>query len=351
MRAYRWGLSILVVSVAVLSSAEARGEVTYDDGLRVTGSQGGMGLNLFVRPRYEYESDDGTSESRSTFSLDLLGARLRAWDRRGQILAQVMGGMAVDQPVLLDTFMEVRPARTIGIRFGYFRLAYDEQTTHGPFWLRMTERSVDVAALSHEYDLGIALVGTVLDEALAFSLSVTNGEEPSLENLNIDFLYAARLALRLGPLLDWRHADLVLGLGASWTLEPWEPEPDLEVNRSVFRSTFDVSGRIRGFTLTAAALYRWTEPGAYGAPLHGLGWHVEAGLFAGEYFEVAARAAGLVPDLEGDAQQLEVSAALNGFPDRGRLRVQLQYSYVVDYVGDEVDRDAHRVVLQWQALY
>jgi hypothetical protein len=341
----------MLLLVAVLWSPVARGEVEYRDGLRVTGSAGGMALNLFVRPRYVYESDDGTGSSRSTFSVDLLGARLRAWDQRGVLSAQIMGGLAVDEAVLLDTYVEVRPWRTGSFRFGHFRVGYDEQTTHGPFWLRMTRRSIDVDALSYEYDVGVALQGTFLDDALAFSLSVTNGETPSLENVNLDFLYAGRLALRLGPVFDWRRADLVLGAGVAWTLEPWEPEAEVTANRSVLSATFDVSGRIGAITATAAALYRYVDPGAYGSAVQGLGWHLEAGAFVGEYFEFAIRAAHLVPDLEVDGQRVEMAAAINGFPDRGRLRVQLEYAYTMAFDERETDWDAHRVVVQWQALY
>jgi hypothetical protein len=341
-----------VVVAGLAGARRASAEVSYRDGLTVSGSAGTMSLNVFVRPRYEYESDDGTGGSLSTMQMNLLGARLRAWDSRGRLYAQAMGGMAVDEPVLLDSYIDLLFGHGIGLRLGYFKVGFDEQTAHGPFWLRMTQRSLDVEALSYDYDMGVALFGSVLRDSLSFSVSVTNGEAPSLENLNVDFLYAGRVALSLGRLLRWRRSEVAIGLGTAWTLEPWEPEPGARVNRSIFTETLDISARLSRFTYTAAVLYRIGDPGAYGPIVHDIGWHFQTGVFLGEAFEVAAEVAHLLPDVvDGDGQDLEVAVVVNAFPDRGRMRVQLEYAYGMSFAEDALERDRHRVVLQFQAVY
>jgi hypothetical protein len=342
-------LSAAALAAAFLAPREARAEW---DGFRYSSSDLELQLGFFLQPRYEYLSDDGTGDTASTFRLNLAGGRVQLRVPDNRILVQIEGGLSGEEPVLLDSFIELGLGRVLAIRAGYLRVPFDEQTTHAPFWLRMTERSIDVIGLAPAWDLGIALRGIHLDGALAWSVSMSNGEGLSFENANIDFLYAGRVALRLAPMLDWRHVDLVIGTGTAWTLEPWVPVEGVEVNRSVFGETLDVMLRLWSFTLTGAMLYRWIDPGAYGPDTHAIGWHGEVGASIGEVMEIAARVAQLWPDVEvGDTRDLEVGVAINGFADRGRLRIQLEYRYLRRASDGDDLFDAHRVAVQLQAYY
>lgn len=349
--------AVFVAAMVLMWASETRAEWSYRDGFGYESDSFALRLNAFLQPRYEYSSDDGTGSSVSSFRLNLVGGRMRVWMPRRRVFLQVMGGASSEDPLLLDSYLEIGLGQQLKLRFGYFRVPFDEQTTHSPFWLRMTERSVDVDALGHNYDLGIALRGNHLDNALAWALSMTNGESPIWENANLDFLYSFRLALRFGQLFGWYRTDLVLGTGTSWTLEPWEPEPAVEVNRSLFRETVDLTLKVSSITITSALLYRLTSPGAYGPHVHALGWHGEVGSSILEIVELAVRVAQVWPNLRADTggddrRQLEVGVALNGFGDEGRLRFQLEYRYLreTDGAGAEV-LDAHRAVLQFQAFY
>lgn len=348
---------VVVATLVLLWTQDARAEWNYRDGFGYESDSFALRLNAFLQPRYEYSSNDGTGGSTSSFRLNIVGGRMRVWMPRRRIFLQVMGGASGQEALLLDSYFEIGIGERLKLRVGYFRVPFDEQTTHAPFWLRMTERSVDVRSLSHYYDLGIALRGNHLDNALAWALSMSNGEIPVWENANIDFLYSFRLALRFGQLFGWYRTDLVLGTGTSWTLEPWEPEPDVEVNRSLFAETLDLTLKVSSISITSALLYRLTTPGAYGPNAHALGWHGEVGASIAEIIELAVRVAQVWPDLRGDTEiedhrQLEVGVVLNGFGDEGRLRFQLEYRYLreTDGAGVEVF-DAHRAVLQFQAFY
>ncbi len=357
---------------AVSLCGEARGEWNYRNGFGYEWSRGELRLNLFLRPRYEFLSDDGLGRSRNTFRVDLAGARIWLETARRRVRLELAGGLAGQRGVLLDSFLQFRIGQDLAIRFGYFRVPFDEQTTHAPFWLRMTSKSIDVAALGQSYDgrdpreggdltraltqgydLGLELRGSFLDDGLAFAVSMTNGEPlTSLDNMNIDFLYSGRLAVRVGELDNWHGSDLIIGLGTSWNLEPWEPEEGVRVNRSVLAETLDLTLQIGGATITLAGIYRWIDPGAYGPDVHSLGWHFEGGVFVGDQFEFATRFAHLILDLEETGlQQMEAAAVINAFADRNRIRVQLEYAYLVTLNGGERERDAHRVVLLAQALY
>jgi hypothetical protein len=350
------GSAAWVIAATVLTtisiSGEARGDWDYRNGFGYSWSRGELRLNLFIRPRYEYLSDDGSGASRSSFMLDLVGGRLRIMSSQRRVMAEVTGGMAGDRGILLDTFLQFRAGDSLAIRAGYFRLPFDEQTTHSPFSLRMTDRSVDVDSLGYNYDLGLELRGNFLRDGLVFGVSITNGEGLSFENANIDFLYSGRLALRFGRLFDWYRNDLIIGLGTSWNLEPWQPMEGVQVNRPVLAETLDITLQLGAASLTMAALYRYVDPGAYGAPFHALGWHLEAGVFLGDHIELATRFAHLLPDVgRSEAQTLEAGGAINAFADRNRIRVQLEYVYRTDMVGDVRRVDTHRAVIQVQALY
>lgn len=360
-RSALWAATIVLVTLVGVAP-EARADWNYRNGFGYRGGAFDLRLNLFVQPRYEYLSDDGSGRSTSTFALNLAGGRLRVRIPRRRITIQASGGLSTDQGVLLDTYLELGLGDHLGLRFGYFRVPFDEQTTHFPLWLRMTGRSPDVTELAHGYDLGVALRGHHLNNALVWGLSMTNGET-SWTNGNIDFLYSLRLALRLGPLLDWYdEVDLVIGLGSSWNLEPWEPVEGERVNRSVFNETLDLTLHASWFSASLAGLYRLTDLGAYGEIDHGLGWqgalghavgwHLELAAALVEFLEVAARVAQLTPVVaDDDRHQFEVAAAINGFGDEGRMRFQLEYSYLVTLDDDQIDHDAHRVVVQIQAFY
>jgi hypothetical protein len=347
-------LSVIVPAAALLAAAllagrEARAEW---NGFRYSGNNLELGLNFFLQPRYEYSSDDGTGDSSSSFRLNLAGGRVQLRVPRANILLQAEGGLSGEDPVVLDSYLEIGIGRELALRAGYFRVPFDEQTTHAPFWLRMTDRSADVLALAPAWDLGIALRGLHVDDALAWGVSMTNGEGGEWENSNLDFLYSFRIALRLAPLLDWDRVDLVIGTGTFWTLEPWVPEEGVEVNRSLLGETLDVMLRVSSFTITAALLYRWTEPGAYGADTHALGWHVEAAASIVEALEVAVRTAQIWRDIESaSGDDLEVGVAVNGFADGGRLRIQLEYRYLMANRNAPEAFDAHRAVVQLQAYY
>ncbi len=343
--------SFSVAAALFVAGSDARAEWDYRDGFGYGSSDLDLRFNLFVQPRFEYETDAVGDTARSTFLLGLAGGRLRLRLPRRHIEVRVTGGVAGDEGLLLDTFIDLGIGDHLGLRFGYFRVPFDEQTTHAPFWLRMSGRSIDVTEMSHWYDLGIALRGNHLGNTLVWSLSMTNGEVPLWENGNIDFLYSLRIALRLGQVFDWNpDVDVIVGLGSSWTLDPWEPETDVLVNRSIFRETFDVTARIRWFSASAAILYRLTDSGAYGAWGHDLGYHVAVAGTLGQVLELATRVAQVYRGL-GDESDLEVGVALNGFADNGRLRFQVEYSWLSALQGSEVVSDAHRVVVQLQAFY
>ncbi len=113
-----------------------------------------------------------------------------------------------------------------------------------------------------------------------------------------------------------------------------------------------MSARIHNFSATAAVLYRLIDPGAYGPVAHSMGWHLETGFFFAEPLEVAVQVAHVLPDLEAtDRWELETAVAINGFPDSGRMRVQLEYAYLMVYEADALEHDSHRVVVQLQARY
>jgi hypothetical protein len=348
-------LLLAAISALLLLSTverEAAAEWNYRGGFGFEGPSSELRLNVFIRPYYEFLREaDG--EDRSTFGLDLVGGRVRVRFPHRRIHLEVAGGLSGDKGILLDSFFDVGLGDQIALRLGYFRVPFDEQMTHAPFWLRTTRRSIDVLSLAHGYDLGIALRGNHLDNSLVWALSMTNGET-DWENANIDFLYSARVALRLGRLLGWRQGlDLVIGLGSSWNLEPWNPEmerrPELEVNRSVFNETLDVSLKIAWLSVTAAALFRAADLGAYGPNEYTWGWHTEIGAMAARVFELVARVAHLIP--VGGQQQLEVGATINTFIDENRLRFQLEYTYLVDLEGARREEEAHRVVALLQAFY
>lgn len=362
-------LSILVLPLAAaLYAPAAHGEWNYRNGFGYTSGGNEVRLNVFLRPRFEYMSDVGTGATRSSFLLDLAGARLRIWTGHRQVYAEIAGGLAGSEGVLLDSFLQFNAGRSLAIRLGYFRVPFDEQTTHAPFWLRMTDRSIAVRTLSYDYDLGLAVRGSFLDDGLVFALSVTNGEPLELENLNIDFLYSGRLAVSIGRLADWDEVDLVIGIGTSWNLEPWEPEEGVRVNRSVLAETMDLTLRLGPASIALAGLYRYIDPGAYGEVAHVLGWHLESGIFVHDQVEFVVALAHLVP-IEGsfehtrgisglvadpavsDQQVFEAAAAFNAFVHDNRIRLQLEYTYLVNLADGALAYDAHRVVLQAQALY
>lgn len=368
---------VLCASILALLTlaSEARSEWNYRDGYGYESRRGELRLNFFVRPRFEYSSNDGTGATRNSFRLDLAGGRLRIWTGRRQVFAEIAGGISGDEGILLDAYLEFRSNEYFAIRLGYFRVPFDEQTTHAPFWLRMTDKSIAVRALGYDYDLGLAIRGSFLDDSLVYAVSITNGEPLVWENLNIDFLYSARVALSIGRLDGWYDNDLIIGIGTSWNLEPWSPEESVTVNRSVLAETLDITLRLGDVAMTLAGLYRYIDPGAYGSVMHVVGWHFEGGVFMGDHLEIAARVAHLVPidgAIEmvdqgfqlwpdgtggggsdgGDDQQIWSAAmTLNAFVHDNRIRVQLEYSYLVALRSGEIDLDSHRVVAQVLALY
>ncbi len=254
---------------------------------------------------------------------------------------------------LLEARLDFEPFEGFQVSAGRFRVPFSQQELTSESRLQLIDRASLISStpgrqlgVALSYETGFGIDGLAPD-MLGVSVGVFNGESAKerapINNIDEDFLYGARLRVSpwgAPPLAegDLRPAgereQLVMSLGASWTLETRGPE----------------NGDYRQQRLGADLLAAWQGVFVYGeyyrfdldyardetsVDHRGEGWNVQAGVmvpapYLREHLEVAGRVEYWDPQTARDAERERelLSPVAGSGPARPGGSTQATRSYV-----------------------
>lgn len=278
---------------------------------------------------------------------------------------------------LRDAYVTWVPSRDLNVRVGQMKVPFSRQRVISSSALQMVDRSIVVAELNLDRDVGVQVFSKDLLGVgkLGYSAGVFGGEGRNRLGRALGYLYAARLEMwPLGPFDDGVEGDirrtpkLGVALGASVGYNQNTNRP-----RSTFglplpvgdfdytHAGLDVVVKRSGWSLTSEVMYRRADTDTRmfvedGVPTtvasrSGWGWYVQAGRMVSSRTEVAARYSHLVPATGTDATLVKADEAglgINYYIREHNLKVQGDYFSVTNVA---TTRRAHQARVQLQLFF
>jgi Phosphate-selective porin O and P len=271
---------------------------------------------------------------------------------------------AAESPTINDAYVQITPARSLGLRIGQFKVPYGLQRWTYSGDLEFVTISAPMAAFSLERDVGFEFVGRPLAGKLEYEFAIMNGSGAGQPNDNIDLAYAARIvAAPFGPLppgegdILWHPrprahfgvagyynlvpTDVVARTGdpTAITDQDMDGRPD---NVAIWQYGAELRALWRGAALQAEWFGRYEKPGSLYASRSYQGGYVQASYFVIRgRLQLAARAGWTDEPRYGSRPEQralfgnhvnEQSAAVSAYLRGQRVKVQVDYthSYATD---------------------
>lgn len=286
--------------------------------------------------------------------LSLTAKYTDAWVMTVQLAFSALD-MEADAPnVLRDAHLTWQGLRDLNVRFGQTKVPYGKQRVVSSGNLQLVDRSIVVAELNLDRDVGLQLRSDDLfglGGRLAYALGVFGGDGRNRFGTNVGLLYVARVQvspfgrfddLVEGDLERLERPRLAIGLAAARNVATAR-------QRSTFGTTFrngwttydhlaaDVLFKWRGVSLISEVLWRDAEfeqlVGASSTEWARSAWgyFVQAGFVPVPHFEVSARwgqlrpLAGTDPSLK---HQRELGVGVGWYPMRHDLKLQTDFFWL-----------------------
>lgn len=283
---------------------------------------------------------------------------------------------------LRDAYFTYAPHDSANLRFGQMKVPYGRQRVVSSSAQGMVDRSIVVAELNLDRDVGAQMFSKDLfglNEKLGYALGVFGGDGRNRVATNAGYLYVGRLVLTpFGSFDENVEADtgredrprLSVAVGAARNQATNRPQSTIGTpysNRTVFfdytHFAADFMFKYKGFFASGEWLYRKADDavvrvgqsdgeaedfysrdawGAYG----------QLGQMLTDHFEISARYGHLKPIGETDpALSLthELGGGLSYYFERHDLKVQTDYFYLAK--NNQLERGDHQVRLQSQVYF
>ena len=289
----------------------------------------------------------------------------------------IVGGTAAN--ILYYANLNYHFSDAAQIKAGLHKLAFNRSEMTGDGKQQFIERSLANERFNLDRGIGLVLWGQPWEKKFEYYFTLANGRATNANlNANQEMAYIARFAFN--PLgdhgyaeSDWEDRDQVaLTLGVAGEYHTEEPTVSL-LEDDVMTGSADVGFKCRGFSFQGEGFWRRSDPGAT-AVVQDVGFYAQAGYFViPKKVELAARASMLFDDLsdngggvyfdngsltglggvndgvdegaDADNEQ-EYSAVINYFIKGYNLKLQAQYSFILDGVAGANDVVNHLGMVQ-----
>ncbi len=290
---------------------------------------------------------------------------------------------------LRDAYFTWQIARDAKLRVGQMKVPFDRQRLNSSSALQMADRSMVVAELNLDRDVGVQLFSEDLlglDGKLGYAFGIFGGDGRNRLAEVFGLLYAARLELRpMGSFEDDVEADikreptpkLAVGLAFAYNQNTNRPRSTTELPYEDARFSYVHAGadaifKWRGFSAQAEALLRRADRNERTGAVDGepeqfysrsaWGAFVQAGQMLTENAEICARYGYLEP-LTGTDPELtrahELGPGASYYLREHNLKVQADYLFsprsggalLADGLERGFDRGTHEVRIQTQLYF
>jgi len=350
----------------------------------VTMKAGDFSLQLRGRVQARAEAIVPTPESTTNRINQLLIRRARLslvarytedWTMLVQLAFATLD-MEPDAPnVLRDAHLTWSRLRDLNLRVGQTKVPFGRQRVISSGAQQMVDRSIVVAELNLDRDVGILLRSDDLfglGGRLAYTLGVMGGDGRNRLGTNVGLLYVARVQVNpfgrfddlvAGDLERLERPRLSIGLAAARNVATVRPRSTIGTTYRNGSLTYDhlaadLLFKWRGFSLEAETLLRHAEqPNLVGATTTewaraGWGYYLQAGYSPLDAFEVSARWGQLTPFAGTDPsfkEQRELGVGFGWYPKQHNLKLQGDLFWLP--VGPRFDVGAWQVRAQLQLAF
>jgi phosphate-selective porin OprO and OprP len=373
------GISHAQPAVAWSQSADAG----LGRGVTVRSADGEASLTIRARAqlRGSYLDVAGTRQSqfdamlrrmRVVFTGDAMGPRLTYYVQLGFANLDMEPDLRVP---LRDAYVTWAPARDAHLRVGQMKVPFGRQRVVSSSALQMVDRSISVAELNLDRDVGLRLFSDDLfglNNRLGYSLGIFGGDGRNRTGRAAGLLYVARAFVQpLGVFDDEQEADLDrtpsprvrVGGGVAYNQNTNRPRSTtgLPYPTGTFDYThlgLDAAAKHRGLSLSGELLYRRAdrdrlEALSDGTPVtlasrSGWGGYIQAGRMVSERVEVTGCYGRILPRRGTDPSLVpasELGGGVSFYPRRQDLKLQADYFHL-GAEDDEPDGRQLRIQLQ-----
>jgi hypothetical protein len=278
---------------------------------------------------------------------------------------------------LRDAYMTWAPARDFNVRFGQMKVPYSRQRVTSSSALQMVDRSIVVAELNLDRDVGVQLYSRNLlgKEKFGYAVGLFGGDGRNRLGHGAGMLYAARFETwPFGSIDERSEADLQrdrhwrMAIGGSLAYNQNTNRPRSTFGTPYAVADFDYSHagldatvRKRGWSVTSELMYRRADQHsetlvANGSPTtfysrSAWGAYIQGGYMATDRLELTARYGRLRPHAGTDpsfVNSSEAGAGASYYIRRNDLKIQADYFRVTD---PETGTPVHQARGQFQLYF
>lgn len=391
---------VLFFVMALAASSVARAEegscsnVGYKKNFFAKTCDGNYSLNVKGRVQLRYagelHDDDGAANA-NAHSLLIRRARL---DFSGNVITPDLtydlqldlGAIpaAADNNMLYYAWMNYKVMDQFQLMGGLHKIWFNRQEITSSGKQQFVDRSLANERFNLDRSIGVVAHGDFNEKMVEYYLSVVNGRNTrNAINTNQELGYVARIAFN--PLGEYGYEeadvkeseDVALTFGGAGGLWHEESTVGAGVQNRVISGNADFGVKYSGFSTQGEFFFRNSQVGA--ASQNDMGYYVQAGYFlVPKHFEIALRHSGLWDDTGNDGINLnmnsgsitglggvndgvdetadsdneyEYTAGLNYYFKGHDLKLQAQYSLIMDGVAGVNDLVNHIAMLQTQLAF
>jgi hypothetical protein len=393
---------VLFAAIVVMASSVVRaedgscsgGDVGYEKNFYAKSCDGNYSLNVKGRMQLRYagemHDDDGVANA-NAHSLLIRRARL---DFSGNVITPDLtydlqldlGAIpgAADNNILYYAWMNYKVMDQFQLMGGLHKIWFNRQEITSSGKQQFVDRSLANERFNLDRSIGVIAHGDLNGKMVEYYLSVVNGRNTrNAINTNQELGYIGRIAFN--PLGEYGYEeadvkeseDVALTFGGAGGLWHEESTVGAGVQNRVISGNADFGIKYSGFSTQGEFFLRNTQAGA--ASQNDMGYYVQAGYFlVPKHFEIALRHSGLWDDTGNDGINLnmnngsitglggvndgvdetadsdneyEYTAGLNYYFKGHDLKIQAQYSLIMDGVAGANDLVNHIAMLQTQLVF
>ncbi|MEW6455483.1 MAG: porin [Acidobacteriota bacterium] len=364
-------LAIFIFSLFIGASEVESG---YKEGIFVKTKDGKYELKINARIQFlgYYSSFENKIPSEKGFSIRRARLYFKGNGFYPWLKYYTQLTMEGDKISLRDFYLDFEKNKKISPKIGQYKVPFNREFLTSSADLQLVDRSIINNEFEVGRDIGMSLVGN-FNSRFNYFIGIFNGSGKYYKNLDKDLLYAGRVMWTPAGELKYSQSSLeypenpIFALGAAFAYFPgYEPLKENSEDRktlsnavkTVSTGTSDVSQfvldfafKYKGFSLEGDYHYRNITPEELSAKkLESYGFRIQGGyLFESKRWEIALRYSSLDPNIskENDIQK-EITAGLNYFIQRHKLKIQGDYSYLIKEIGNRKEKETRlRTQLQF----
>ncbi len=345
-------------------TAPASLEAAFGDGVTIRSGDDLFRVNLRARIQAQVNSSFPAPGGPDSFRADQALIRrarlairatfLHDWELYLQLGTSTLDVDPEAPTILRDAALSWRGLRDLSVRFGQMKIPFDRQRLTSSSALQMVDRSLVVAELNVDRDVGIQLFSddlAGLGEKLYYAVGVFGGDGRNRAGTRPGLMYVAKVAYRPFGKLEDAEADfaresspkLALSLAGARNINTSRERSTIGPVYEI--ATFDywhgvaeAQLRWHGLSVLTEALVRKADRASITEESTGLtedsrsvwGYFAQSGFLFAEHWEAVVRFGELYPvkDLPGPRHTREMGLGLNWYFMHNDLKVQADYHYI-----------------------